>query len=179
MYMKVLAISSSPRKEGNSDVLCDQFLKGAKETGHETEKINLGSKTIAPCRACGVCQKAHKCVRIDDMEEILESMVNADIIVLATPVYFYSMCAQMKLLIDRSYSRFMEMENKKFYFIVTSADPEHKATEETIAGLRGFLRCLPEAEECGIIYGCGTWDKGDVYKHPALEKAYETGKNVE
>lgn len=177
--MKVLAISSSPRMGGNSDVLCDQFLKGAKEAGHETEKINLGKKVIAPCSACGVCQKDHTCIRIDDMEGILESLVTADVIVLATPVYFYSMCAQMKLMIDRSYSRFMEIKNKKFYYIVTCADPEHKATEETIAGLRGFLRCLPEAEECGIIYGCGTWDKGDVYKHPALEKAYETGKSIQ
>lgn len=176
--MKVLAISSSPRKEGNSDVLCNQFLKGAKEAGHETEKVNLVNKEIAPCNACGACQKEHKCVRNDDMEEILEFMVEADVIVLATPVYFYSMCAQMKQLIDRSYSRFTEMINKKFYFIVTSADPEHKAVEETIMGLRGFLRCLPESEECGIVYGCGTWDKGDVYKHPALDKAYETGKNI-
>lgn len=176
--MKVLAISSSPRTEGNSDVLCDQFLKGAKEGEHETEKINISNKDIAPCSACGLCQRDHKCIHNDDMEAILEAMIAADVIVLATPVYFYSMCAQMKLLIDRSYSRFMEITNKKFYFIVTSADPEHKATEETIAGLRGFLRCLPGAQECGIIYGCGTWDKGDVYRHPALERAYETGKLI-
>ncbi len=176
--MQVLAISSSPRREGNSDVLCNQFLKGAKEAGHQTEKINLENKEIKPCNACGVCQKEHKCVWSDDMEEILDCMIKADVIILATPVYFYAMCAQMKLLIDRCYSRFEEMINKKFYFIVTSADPEYKATEETIAGLRGFLRCLPEAEECGIIYGCGTWDKGDVYKHPAFEKAYETGRNI-
>ena len=159
--MKVLAISASPRKGGNSDVLCDQFLKGAAEAGNEIKKIALGQVNISPCAACYGCSKSHRCV-----------------IVLATPVYFYSMDAQMKIMIDRCLPRYQEIRDKDFYYIVTAADPQHSAAEETIAGLRGFLRCLPGAEEKGIVYGTGAWDKGDVYRHPSFEKAYEMGKTI-
>ena len=96
--MKVLAISSSPRKGGNSDVLYDAFLKGAAESGHETRKIRLAEKKIAPCMACYGCAKSHICVRKDDMAEILEALKAADVIVLASPVYFYPVCAQMKTM---------------------------------------------------------------------------------
>jgi hypothetical protein len=88
------------------------------------------------------------------------------------------MCAQMKTMIDRCLPRYQEIQNKQFYFIITAADPQHSAAEETIAGLRGYLRCLPGAQEKGIVYGTGTWDKGDVYRHPSLERAYEMGKGV-
>ncbi len=176
--MKVLAISGSPRKGGNSDVLCDQFLKGAAEAGHECAKINLKEKNISPCMACYGCTKSGECVKKDDMGQIQQELVEADVIVLATPVYFYSMDAQMKIMIDRCLPRHKEMKNKEFYFIITAADPEHSAADGTLAGLRGFLRCLPGAQEKGIVYGTGTWDKGDVYRHPSLDKAYEAGKSV-
>lgn len=176
--MKVLAISSSPRKDGNSDVLCDQFLKGAAEAGHETEKIRLSEKKISPCFACYGCTESHSCVKKDDMADIQEKMVSADIIVLATPVYFYCMDSQMKMMIDRCLPRYREMKGKILYLIVTAADPQHKAAEETLAGLRGFIRCLPDAKEAGVIYGTGAWDKGDIYKHPALEQAYKAGKKI-
>ncbi len=176
--MKVLAVSASPRSGGNSDVLCDQFLKGAAEAGHETEKINIESKRIHSCMACYGCGKTNVCVQKDDMGEILEKLIEADVIILATPVYFYSMNAQMKAFIDRCLPRYQEIRNKAFYYIVTAADPQHSAADETIAGLRGYLRCLPGAQEKGIIYGTGTWDMNDVYRHPAFEKAYEAGKTI-
>ena len=176
--MKVLAISASPRKSGNSDVLCDQFLKGAAEAGNEVKKIALGQMNISPCVACYGCSKSHQCVKKDDMAQVLQELIDADVIVLATPVYFYSMDAQMKIMIDRCLPRYREIINKDFYYIITAADPEHSAADETIAGLRGYLRCLPGAKEQGIIYGTGTWDKGDVYLHPSFEKAYAMGKTI-
>lgn len=174
--MKVLAVSASPRKDGNSDVLCDQFLKGAAESGYETCKIRLAEKNISPCDACYGCREDHLCIKNDDMAEIMRQLVDADVIALATPVYFYCMDAQMKMMIDRCLPRYREITHKKLYFIITAADPQHSAADETLAGLRGFLRCLPDAQECGVIYGTGAWDKGDVYKHPALEQAYQAGK---
>ena len=83
--MKILAISASPRKGGNSDVLCDEFLKGAAESGHEVWKIRLAEKRIAPCLACYGCTETHICVRNDDMAEVLEALKAADVIVLASP----------------------------------------------------------------------------------------------
>ena len=173
--MKVLAISSSPRLHGNSDLLCDQFLKGAAEAGHSVEKVRLAEKSISLCAACDKCQSDAMCVKKDDMADILNDVISTDVIVLATPVYFYSMSAQMKIFIDRCYARFREITGKDFYLIVTSAAPQHEAAEETIAGLRGFLRCLPETREKDIIYGSGAWDKGDILRHPAYEKAFELG----
>lgn len=177
--MKVLAISSSPRKNGNSDVLCDRFLKGAAEAGHDTEKIRLAEKKITPCLACDCClQDTHTCAIKDDMASLQQKMTEADAIVLASPVYFYSVCSQMKIFIDRCLPHYRDMQNKQFYFIVTAADPLHEAADGTIAAMRGFLKCLPGAVEKGIVYGTGTWDKGDVYKHPSLNKAYEMGKEA-
>ena len=174
--MKVLAISASPRAGGNSDVLCDRFLKGASEAGHVVKKIRLAGMEISPCAACYGCRDTHRCVKRDDMELVLQQLIDADTVVLATPVYFYSMAAQMKTMIDRCLPRYRELQNKDFYCIVTAADPEHPAAEETLAGLRGYLRCLPGAQEKGVIYGTGTWDRGDVFQHPSYEEAYQIGR---
>lgn len=176
--MKVLAISSSPRKGGNSDVLCDEFLKGAAENGHEIEKIRLAEKKIAPCAACSGCAESHVCVRKDDVAEVLDALKAADVIVLASPVYFYSVCAQMKAMIDRCLADYQAIRDKTFYLIVTAADPQHSAADETLADFRGFLRCLPGAKEAGVIFGTGTWDKGDVYRHPSLKQAFDMGKEI-
>lgn len=176
--MKVLAISASPRNGGNSDVLCEQFLKGAAGMGNVVKKIKLSERNISLCTACYGCTKTKRCIKKDDMEQIQQELIDADVIVLATPVYFYSMDAQMKIMIDRCLPRYREISNKDFYYIITAADPEHSAANETVAGLRGYLRCLPGAKEKGIIYGTGTWDKGDVYRHPSFEKAYEMGKTI-
>lgn len=92
MANKILILSASPRKGGNSELLCDQFLRGAEEGGHQVEKIFLRDKRIAHCVACGACQgNGGRCVQQDDMAEVLDKMILADVIVMATPVYFYTM----------------------------------------------------------------------------------------
>ena len=118
----VLIISASPRKGGNSDTLCDEFMRGAVESGNTAEKIFLRDKQINYCTGCGVCNSTHKCVQKDDMAEVIEKMLKADVIVMSTPVYFYSMDAQLKTLIDRTVPRYTEMRGKDFYYIVTAAD---------------------------------------------------------
>ncbi|MBD5463263.1 MAG: flavodoxin family protein [Lachnospiraceae bacterium] len=176
--MKVLIVSSSPRKEGNSDVLCDRFARGASEAGHEVEKIMLRDKKISPCNACYACMETHTCVIKDDMADIFPKLLKADVILLASPVYFYSVSAQMKAVIDRCLVDHKRIAGKKFYFIVTAADPQHEAAEGTLAAFRGFIRCLPDSQERGVIYGTGTWDKGDVFRHPSYEQAYKMGKEM-
>lgn len=175
----VLIISSSPRRHGNSDLLCDMFAKGAEESGSNVEKIFLKDKEINYCIGCGVCNTTHSCVIKDDMAEILDEMVNADVIVLATPVYFYSMAAQMKTLIDRTVPRYTEISDKVFYFIMTAADPDRAALERTLEGFRGFTEdCLDGAREAGIIYGTGAWQIGEIKNTDAYEQAYQMGKGV-
>lgn len=178
MSKNVLIISSSPRKGGNSDLLCDQFLKGAQEAGKQAEKIFLPEHKINYCTGCGACNTTHQCVLKDDMAVILEKMVNVDVIVLATPVYFYSMDGQLKTFIDRTVPRYTEISGKDFYFILAAADTEKKNMTRTLEALRGFTEdCLDGAREKGVIYGTGAWQKGEVKDTPAFEEAYRAGKN--
>ncbi|MPM23908.1 putative NAD(P)H-dependent FMN-containing oxidoreductase YwqN [bioreactor metagenome] len=179
MSKKVFVVSASPRKGGNSDTLCDEFVRGAREAGNDTEKVFLGDHTIRYCTGCRRCSRTHRCVQKDDMAQILEKMVAADVIVLATPVYFCTMNAQMKTLIDRTVPRYTELKDKDFYFIVTAADASQAATERTISGFRGFTEdCLPGTRERGIIYGTGVRQKGEIQHSPALNQAYVAGKSV-
>lgn len=172
-------LSASPRKGGNSDVLCDQFMLGAKEAGNQIEKIFLRDKEIHYCVACDVCKNnGGDCDQDDDMAEVLSKMIAADVLVMATPVYFYTMNAQMKTLIDRTYSRYTEISNKDIYLIVTAAVRNKQALERTIEGFRGFTFCLNGAEEKGIIYGTGAWNIGDIKGTKAMTEAYEMGKAV-
>ena len=175
----VLVISSSPRRGGNSDALADEFLKGALKSGKAAEKIFLADKKIAYCTGCGACGSTGTCVINDDMRKILDKMIEADVIVLATPVYFYSMCAQLKTLIDRTVPKYNDIAGKEFYFILTAADTDARMMSRTLEALRGFTEdCLPASKECGVIMGLGVWRKGEIEGNPALKEAYEAGLNA-
>ncbi|MDR3141434.1 MAG: flavodoxin family protein [Tannerellaceae bacterium] len=176
MAKKILIISASPRKSGNSDLLCDQFTLGAWESGHNVEKIFLRSEKIKYCIGCGNCIETGKCVQKDSMNEILTKMVDADVLVFATPVYFYAMNGQLKTFIDRTVPRYREFKGK-IYFIATCADPEQSAVEGTVSDFRGFLACATGLEEAGMIFGLGVWNVGDVVNNPAMLQAYQAGKN--
>jgi multimeric flavodoxin WrbA len=116
MGKNVLVLSASPRKGGNSDILCDEFIKGAKEAGHEMEKIYLKGMKINYCLGCFVCQQNEdKCVQKDEMNGLYEKMHEADVIVFASPVYFYTWNAQIKTVIDRTIAVESKLTNKTFY----------------------------------------------------------------
>lgn len=176
----VLILSGSPRKGGNSDLLCDRFMTGAQEAGHQVEKIRLAEKNINYCTGCGVClDKKMRCSQKDDMAEVLEKMVAADVIVMATPVYFYTMNGQMKTLIDRTCPGYTHIKDKDFYFILAAADTDLAAMERTVEGFRGFTDCcLTRAREKGVVYGVGAWHIGDIKKSPAMRQAYEMGRGA-
>lgn len=178
MNKKVLILSGSPRKNGNSDILCDEFMKGALENGNEVEKIRASEKKIDYCRACYACRGTGVCAIKDDMADILQKMIDADVLVLASPVYFYSIDAQLKALIDRTVARWTEVKDKEFYYIVTAADGENESAETTIQCFRGYADCVEGAKEMGIIYGMGVYEKGEIKDTKAMNQAYEMGKNV-
>ncbi len=179
MNKKVLILSGSPRKNGNSDILCDEFARGAMKSGNEVEKIRIAEKKIGYCHACYYCRDhGGECAIKDDMAEILQKMIEADVIVLASPVYFYSIDAQLKAVIDRTVARWTEVNNKEFYYIVTCADGEKEAAETTLACFRGYADCVNGAVEKGVIYGTGVYLKGEITETPALTAAYTAGLNV-
>ncbi len=179
MSKKVLILSGSPRKDGNSDMLCDEFARGARESGNEVEKIRIADKKVGYCRACYYCAShGGECAIKDDMADILQKMIDADVLVLASPVYFYSIDAQLKAVIDRTVARWLEVKDKELYYIATCADTENASVETTFACFRGYADCVEGAKEMGLIYGTGAYEKGEIASSPAMKEAYDTGLRV-
>lgn len=178
MSKKVYIISGSARKHGNSETLCDAFYKGAMEAGHDVEKVSLADIDISGCIGCYTCKKTGSCFKKDDMPSLLEKMIAADVIVLSSPVYFYSVNGQIKSMMDRTLPRYLEMKNKEFYFIVTAATTDKKAMATTISCFRGFLDCLENPKEKGIIYGTGSWQRDDIQSMPIVKEAYTAGLHI-
>jgi multimeric flavodoxin WrbA len=179
MSKQVLVISSSPRKGGNSDTLCNQFIDGAESSGHQVEKIFLKDKKVNYCTGCGICYNGERsCSQKDDMAELLNKMISSDVIVMSTPIYFYAMCGQMKTFIDRCCARYTEISDKEFYFILTAADNNKQALNRTVEEFRGFTECLENPKEKGIIYGTGAWEVGDIKDSMAMNQAFVMGKSI-
>ena len=179
MGKNVLILSGSPRRGGNSDMLCDSFLRGAADAGHTAEKVFIRDKNINFCNACGVCYNNRvPCVQDDDMPEIIEKMIAADVIVMATPTYFYAMSGQLKTLIDRTITRFPAMIDKEMYFIIAAHDTRPELVERVMEPFRGYMACLKGSKEMGIIFGGGVWDPGEIADKPAMQEAYEAGRAV-
>ncbi|MFR9166623.1 MAG: flavodoxin family protein [Dysgonomonas sp.] len=179
MNKKILILSASPRRHGNSDTLCDQFAFGAQQAGHDVEKVFLRDKKIKYCTGCYTCEKTGGiCTYKDDMPELLQKMIDADVLVLSTPVYFYCMNAQLKTIIDRTVARYTEIKDKDAYLIATAGEEEMKAMEGTITSFRGFLDCLENVREAGLILGHGVHQLGEVKQNPAMQEAYQAGLNA-
>lgn len=179
MSKKVLVLSGSPRKGGNSDLLCDEFMRGAREGGNAVEKIFIRDKRIGYCTACYYCRDTgNGCAIKDDMAEILDKMLESDIIVMASPVYFYSIDAQLKTVIDRTVAKWREIKNKEFYYIMTAAEDSDNVMDCTIACMRGFAACLDGSKERGVIYGKGVYEAGEIKDTTYMKEAYRMGLNV-
>lgn len=174
----ILIISSSPRKNGNSQMLCEQFKKGAEEKGHTVTLIRLMEKKIGFCRACDGCMRnGGTCVLNDDMAEILKLFQEADVIVLATPVYFYGISAQMKTFIDRTYPIWQHLGKKEVYYII-SAGLGEDIIERSLGDLDGFVEHLEEYRIAGRIYATDVMEAGLVKNLDVFEKAYQMGALV-
>ncbi len=173
---KVLILAASPRHNGNSDILCQQFKKGAEEAGHAVEIIYLYDQKINFCRACYACFSTGKCVISDDMANILDRMQEADVIAVATPTYFLTMNGMLKTTIDRFLPKWQELGGHDVYFIITGHDSQD--------GLRLVAEELTKIFENlgntvrGIVWGEGVWQKGEVKETRAMSAAYETGKQI-
>ena len=179
MSRKILIISSTPRDKGNSEVLCQEFARGARESGNSVVHTVLRNKTIQSCKGCLVCLKHGKCLFQDDMNSIQKDFLTADVIVMATPVYFYSISAQLKAVIDRTVPIYSQMKKKEFYFILTATDGNKANMNTAVACIRGFTDgCLENSVERGILYGTGLQNIGAAEKSKFMIEAFQMGKEV-
>ena len=180
MSKRILVLSTSPRIGGNSETLADVFIKGAEEAGHETKKICLYDKKIEFCKGCLGCQTTGKCILRDDAERIIAQMKAMDVLVFATPIYFYEMSGQMKTLLDRTNPLFpAEYKFRDIYLLATSADEEESSMEAAVKGLEGWISCFEKSRLAGVVRGTGADKKGAIEEcGEALSAAYEMGRNV-
>lgn len=140
---------------------------------------NIIEKEMNYCRACYYCKNHDgRYVIKDDVPEIIDKMIAADVVVLSTPVYFYCMNAQLKTVIDRSVMKWTKIKNKDFYLIATTAEEDDHAMEDTIKSFRGFLEYLTDMREAGLILGKGVYTVCEIARNPAVEVAYQTVYNI-
>lgn len=177
---KVLVISTSLRNGANSEILAHEAERGAKEAGHEVEFVTLKDKKIEFCKGCMACQKLQHCVINDDANEITEKIKNSDVVVWATPVYYYEMSGQMKTLIDRANSLYVSGYNvKEVYVITTSADESEDVVHRVISALNGWIACLPGMELKGYMNGNALEGSNEAsQRQELLIKAYNLGRNI-
>ena len=179
MNKKVVILSSSPRKGGNSEALAAAFAKGAQEAGNQVETVYLREKQYGFCKGCLACQKLGHCVIKDDAVEIAAKMHDADVLVFATPVYYYSVSGQLKTMLDRANPLFgSDYAFTKAYLLATAAEDETDTAEGTVKAVQGWVDCFERCELAGTIFAGGVNGVGDIAGHPALEKAYQAGKEV-
>ncbi|MGN0014694.1 MAG: flavodoxin family protein [Candidatus Gastranaerophilaceae bacterium] len=180
MTKNVLIISTSLRNNSNSEILAHETERGAKEAGHEVEFVTLKDKEIKFCKGCLACQKLGHCVLNDDANGITEKMKNADVIVWATPVYYYEMSGQMKTMIDRANALFaLDYKLREIYLIATAADVSEGIAQTVINGLNGWIACFNGVKLCGYIDGVGLESPNEANANKELlERAYKMGKNI-
>lgn len=179
MNKKVVVISSSPRRNGNSETLAREFAKGATEAGNSVEFIEVRDLDLKFCRGCLYCQSHDGCVIPDSVNGLLSVVQNAEVLVFATPVYYYSVCGQLKTFLDRMNPLFpRENRFKDVYVVATCADGDINAFDGTVKAIEGWVDCFEGVRIAGKILCPDVTDVGDVRGNAALKEAYEAGKNV-
>ncbi len=188
--MKVLGIFGSPRRGGNTDILLEQTLKGAEKEGAQVERLFLTDFTITPCKECHGCERTGQCVISDDMEKIYPKLLEADVIILASPIFFYGITAWAKALVDRCqafWSRKYLLKDpslgkggkkRKGFFISVGGTKGEKVFDGAILTAKYFFDVL-NGEYAGELVFRGIDAKGDILNHPeAIQEAFETGRKL-
>lgn len=176
---KVLIVSSSLRTGSNSEALAEAFARGAREAGNEAEVISLRGKTVGFCRGCLACQKQMQCVIRDDAYDICAKALNADVLVFATPIYYYEMSGQLKTVLDRLNPLFpSDYAFRDVYLLTAAAENGEQVPERAVGGMEGWIECFEHARLAGTVFMGGVTAPGEGLEHPALHKAYQMGKRI-
>ena len=188
--MKVLGIFGSPRRGGNTEILLEEALKGAEKEGAKVERLYLNDFTITPCKECHGCDDTGNCIILDEMEKVYPKLLEADVVILASPIFFYGVTASAKALIDRSQALWArkyllkdpslgkEGKKRKGFFISLGATKGQKIFEGAILTVKYFFDVF-NAEYVGELLFRGVEAKGDILRHPeALQQAFEAGRRL-
>ncbi len=183
MAKKILVFKGSPRENGNSSALAKRAAEGARAAGAEVEIFSLHQLDIRPCDACDTCQETGVCVLKDDMQALYPKLTQADAIIIASPIYWFTMSAQTKLFVDRWYAmqrpQGSQLKGKPFGILLTYGDSDPYSSG-AINAIRTFqdMFCYIGSNLSGLVYGTAM-DVGDVQKQPELmERAYRLGEKL-
>ncbi|WP_298034217.1 flavodoxin family protein [uncultured Dysosmobacter sp.] len=179
MGKNVLIITASLRHNSNSDALAAAFARGAKEAGNAVETVSLKGKAIGFCVGCLTCQKTQTCVIRDDAAALAEKMKCADVLVFASPVYYYSVSGLLKTFLDRCNPIYpSDYAFRDVYFLATAAEADESAMDGPVKAMEGWIDCFEKARLAGTVFGGGVDAPGEISGHGSLPKAYELGKRV-
>lgn len=177
--MKIVVLTGSPRRNGNSAYLADRFIEGAQEKGHEIYRFDCAFKQVEPCRACNRCGMDGPCIFNDDFSELRPHLIEADMVVFATPMYYFGISAQMKRVIDRFYAINGKIKGryKKAAYLMTYANTAKSDAEPMLLHYRTMMNYLGW-ESVGEIVAPGVWTAGSVRDTDYGDKAYRLGKSL-
>lgn len=176
---KVVVISTSLRHGSNSHALAEQFARGAEAVGHEVELVSLHGKEIKFCVGCLSCQTTGACIFKDDVPAIMESVLKADVVCWATPIYYYEMSGQMKTLIDRMNAMYpKDYRFRDVYLLTTAAENEAHVPIRAESGLQGWIDCFGKSKLKGHLFCGGVGAPNEIEGNGKLQEAYAMGKSV-
>jgi multimeric flavodoxin WrbA len=177
--MNIVLLTGSPRKNGNSNLLVAQFINGAEQSGHQIFTFDCAKHKIAACSDCGHCGMDGDCVHKDDFEVIRPHLVSADVIVFATPMYFFCIAAQLKLVIDRFYAIYGSIKHKpkRTVFMMTYAETDLQLAEPMIQHYKTLVNYMGW-KDAGEVIAPGIWEAGSIRNTEFMEKAFQLGKNI-
>ncbi|MDE5879651.1 MAG: NAD(P)H-dependent oxidoreductase [Desulfovibrio sp.] len=176
--MKILVLTGSPRKNGNSNHLASRFIEGAREAGHSVTRFDAGQSDVHPCIACNSCGMDGPCIFQDDFALVREHIVPADMVVFATPMYYFGISAQLKAVIDRFYAINGQIHvPKKAALLMTYANTAAEQAAPIAAHYDVLLDYLGW-RDAGRVIAPGVWTEGSVATTPYPRPAYELGKSL-
>lgn len=173
---RIIVLAGSARKDGNTGMLARAFAEGAGRR-HQVEVVSVADYRIQPCLGCNKCytSEGHRCVQRDDMAAVYEKLTEADTLVIASPVYFYGISAQLKALVDRLHTPMRnEFGIRRLGLILAGAATLPDLFDPILLQYRMILRFF-QLEDIGTVLVSGTKDRGDVLKGDGIQRAYELG----
>ncbi len=177
--MKIVVLEGSPNKKGSSNLLAENFIQGAEEAGHKVQIVDAAHADIHPCTGCVHCGYEGPCVQKDDIDEIRQKILEADMLVFVTPLYYYGMSAQLKTLIDRFCAFNSSIQRKRMKSALLSAawNSDGWTFEALELHYKTLVRYL-NLKDMGMVLGtgCGTPSMTQHSKFPKL--AYELGRKI-
>lgn len=179
MSKKIFIVNSTPRKGGNSEILAEEFARGAKEAGHSVTTVNVRDLSLKFCIGCLYCQSHDKCVLLDEMNGLYDQVQSSDVLVFATPIYYYEMSGQLKTFLDRLNPLYPRKNNfKDVYLLATAAEGEDSAMDGAVKGVQGWIDCFNGVRLAGVVRGTNADGIGSVKETVAPNEAFFMGKNV-